>query len=286
MLLEAAQYESNAFITLTLADDHLSFVKTSSLCSQESLVATLVPKDVSDWLKRFRKAIAPVKVRYFLVGEYGDETWRPHYHVALFNYPTCERGRTLREPGRSRAMWARCCNRCHLVGKTWGLGDVDLGTLEAFSAQYVCGYVAKKLTSADDHRLLGRYPEFARSSKLGGGIGYAALHEIASEWMRLGLDKTMADVPSAIRIGPRIMPLGNYMRRQLRLMVGMDEKAPAETVAEAEKEVRDVFNRFDLAKTPGDVRKTIIKNALIDDGEGEAQRLLARAKIFRQRRSL
>lgn len=65
-MLEAAQYEDNCFITLTYDDEHLP------------LGMSLVPKDLQDFLKRFRSRIAPIKVRYYGVGEYGDQTQRPH----------------------------------------------------------------------------------------------------------------------------------------------------------------------------------------------------------------
>lgn len=35
-------------------------------------------------MKRLRKYLEPVKVRFFACGEYGDNTYRPHYHLILF----------------------------------------------------------------------------------------------------------------------------------------------------------------------------------------------------------
>ena len=70
IMLEAMCHGDNAFVTLTYEDDN---------------VRSLVPKDPQDWLKRIRKAVEPLRLRYYLVGEYGDISERPHYHVALIS---------------------------------------------------------------------------------------------------------------------------------------------------------------------------------------------------------
>ena len=79
-MIEAGQHTDNAFVTLTYADDQLP--DGNSLC----------PEDVTKFLKRLRKRIDPVKIRYFLCGEYGEgSTSRPHYHLILFGLPSCVR---------------------------------------------------------------------------------------------------------------------------------------------------------------------------------------------------
>ena len=162
----------NAYVTLTYSEENLPVAlggkrrgarEPSSQMSCASS-GTLVLEDVQNWMKRLRKAIEPVRIRYYVVGEYGDENHRPHYHAAIFGLPSCQRGTTMRDV-RGRPVWSRCCDQCRLVGDTWGKGDVVLGVLEKDSCQYVCGYVTKKLTSRNDERLFGRYPEFAVMSR-------------------------------------------------------------------------------------------------------------------------
>lgn len=215
-MLEAKLYTSNAFATLTYSDEKLP--KTSDG------LPTLNPKHTQDWLKRFRKAIEPSRIRYFLVGEYGDETQRPHYHVALFNYPTCEWGGS-----RYRLNRNRCCIACDTVRDTWGHGQIMLGTLTDNSANYVAGYVTKKLTSKTDPRLKGRHQEFTRQSNRP-GIGADFMEHVASEVLRFNLVEREGDVPSSLRHGTRLLPLGRYLRRRLRKLVGEDEKAPQATL--------------------------------------------------------
>lgn len=229
IMLETELHGDNAFVTLTYADEHLPVLSNGR--------ATLVPQDARDWLKRLRKKIEPTRVRYFLVGEYGEETNRPHYHAALFNFPRCRRGTT--GLGLSKPSWERCCSSCQLVGETWGKGQVFLGNLEAHSAQYVAGYVLKKMTRYDDPRLDGRDPEFARMS-LKPGIGHDFMFEVASTLIEHKLDETQVDVPSTLRIGNRQWPLGRYLQRSLRKMVGRDEKTPQEAIDAQQAKMSDV----------------------------------------------
>lgn len=223
MMLEMNMHGDNSFVTLTYSDENLP----------DGL--SLEPKDPQDWLKRFRKAIAPLRVRYYLVGEYGDETRRPHYHAALFGYPGCVYGST-----RNYRLQRGCCPRCDLVSETWGKGGILLGQLTSESAQYVAGYVMKKMTSADDVRLDGRYPEFARMSRRP-GIGSGAVPAIADALRHFNLDLTESDVPSALRHGPKILPLGRYLRRLIRKELGRDPDTPREALIARSQEMLAVL---------------------------------------------
>lgn len=263
-------HRENMFVTLTYSDGSLPIGSNGK--------STLEPKHLQDWLKRFRKAVAPSLIRFYAVGEYGDESFRPHYHGAIFGFPTCARGRTLRRPGSSRPVWEKCCAVCRLVGDSWGQGDVDLGMLETSSAQYLCGYVTKKMTMRDDPRLEGRFPEFARMS-LRPGIGLHAMHEVASQLMRFNLEDSQADVPSALRHGSRLMPLGRYLRSNLRKMVGKNEKAPA---SEAQKRVEEMRPLREAAFNAS----SSFKKVVVDVNRPTVARLKARQKIFKGRKSL
>ena len=81
-------HEASAFVTLTYSDDQL--VRTLGD------FPTLCPEHPQAFLKRLRARVAPARFRFYLVGEYGDQTHRPHYHLVLFGFPTCERRRTYR----------------------------------------------------------------------------------------------------------------------------------------------------------------------------------------------
>lgn len=267
ILLEARQHLQNSFVTLTYSEQNISSLDVGSGPSLE-------PKHSQDWLKRFRKAIAPLRIRYFLVGEYGDESRRPHYHAALFGYESCLFGRT-------RGWKQNCCAQCDLVRDTWGYGKVFLGSLEDNSAQYIAGYVTKKLTNANDpgaaEVLAGRHPEFARMS-LRPGIGCDAMDEVASTLMTFNLDASQADVPSALRHGSRKLPLGRYLQQQLRRRVGKEIKAPI--TPEYAEEMRL------LREAQFSAPKASLKETVLQVNEGRRARLNARSRIYKKRTTL
>lgn len=264
ILLEANCHGDNAFVTLTYDDDHLPIRGNR---------ASLEPLHLRYWLDRFRKSVSPLKVRYFIVGEYGDETERPHYHAAIFGFPTCAYG-------QSRNWVTRCCDQCELVRSTWGKGKVFLGTLESHSAQYVAGYVTKKLTHKNDERLQGRHPEFSRMS-LKPGIGADFMHEVASSFMQFNLETSQGDVPSTLRHGHKELPLGRYLTKKLRTYVGRDEKTP-ELVNQ--KLAEELLPLRHAAKT--DKEAPSLKRQIVKQSQGKVASLEARSKIYKQRKTL
>lgn len=275
IMLEALQHTENCFLTLTY--EPLKTPLTSSS------LATLQPKDLSDWLKRFRKAIHPLKIRFYAVGEYGDDNWRPHYHLALFGYPHCRFGNTLgnKPPSYHRITpQPSCCDVCDLVRDTWGKGKIFSGDLSPNSAQYVSGYVTKKMTAGDgwENFLVDRHPEFARMSNRP-GIGFSAMHEVASELMRLDLDTSQADVPSALRHGKRVLPLGRYLTRSLRKMVGKDEKTPQDILDTKAEKMLSL--QYDAIRN-----KRGLKGEILAQNKTARESFLAREKIMKQKRSI
>lgn len=185
IILEAVVHPTASFLTLTYNDANLPDA------------GSLVPRDVTLFLKRLRKNLGDRKIRYFAVGEYGDETWRPHYHLALF--------------GVDHADY-------EAVEAAWPCGFIYFGDLTWESAGYIAGYVTKKMTSKDDVRLNGLYPEYATMS-LRPGIGALSVAQIAA-----ALSSTHGqfaftqdgDVPDSLLHGRKSMPLGRYIRRKLR----------------------------------------------------------------------
>lgn len=192
-MLEAKSHQFSCFTTLTYDQIHIP------------PGGTLKPQDCTLFLKRLRKSLGSDRsIRYYLVGEYGDLTHRPHYHAAIFGMHEQENDR---------------------IQSNWGYGSTFTGDLTYDSAQYIAGYVTKKLTSKADPRLNGRYPEFARMS-LRPGIGALSIPAFAeplttsygaSELARLG------DVPTSFREGGQSRPLGRYLRSKLRNELGIDE---------------------------------------------------------------
>lgn len=192
LLLESQCHEFNSFWTLTYDDQHVP------------VDGSLNPRHTELWLKRLRKALGPTRpVRYYLVGEYGDETFRPHYHPALFGVSHLE---------------------SELVLETWSMGHVMGGTLTLESAQYIAGYVTKKMTKVGDPRLGGRHPEFARMSRKPGlgSLVVPELAELLSDHAGALAIARDGDVPMSLNHGRKSLPLGRYLRRKLREELGFE----------------------------------------------------------------
>lgn len=170
-----------------------SYLHPASYCctltyDEEHCPVSVSVRDAQLFLKRLRKRMEPLRLRYYLVGEYGDNTYRPHYHAALFG---------LQFPD--------------YVQECWGQGHCDVQPFGPLGAQYVAGYVTKKMTSKSDPRLEGRAPEFARMS-LKPGIGAGAAEVIH--------ESRGTEVPSVLRMEQKLWPLGRYIRGKLKCITG------------------------------------------------------------------
>lgn len=156
------------FLTLTYDKEH---------CPRD-----LQPRDLELFLKRIRVEVArhnPTllvnrpgslyerKLRYFAVGEYGDRTERPHYHMVLFG---C--GFADEMPHGAKLK------KSSLLDELWGHGAVRYGQVTHQSAAYVALYTRKKQGEStiyyDQNGEVRRAP-FQRCSKHPGlGAGYAS----------------------------------------------------------------------------------------------------------------
>lgn len=271
IMLEAKLHGDNAFVTLTYSDDELVFTTDTNR-------ATLVPDDLSLFMKRLRKSVEPLRIRFFGVGEYGDVTERPHYHLAIFGFPVCRRGNT----SVSRVT-GRCCDVCDLVQSAWGKGIVYIGDLSNNSAQYVAGYVVKKMTAADDMRLDGRVPEFSRMSRRP-GIGVDFMHEVASTLLTYNLED-LPDVPVTLRHGARELPLGRTLRQKLRTYIGRDEKTPEVVLEEMAASMQELYEASRQA--PSGFRQQAFKSLALDASDGDREAFEARNRVYsKKKRSL
>lgn len=159
---EASLFDDNAFLTLTYAVDP----------------GGLNISHMQKFLKRFRRAIEPRKIRFFAVGEYGGEHHRAHWHCIIFGWYPCIEDRY---PVRSGLVGS------HTVNHAWAefdsiFGYNSVGDVSPKSAAYVAQYALKKITGkhAEDSYTDGDtgeicHPEVAlmsRGGRTGHGIGY------------------------------------------------------------------------------------------------------------------
>ncbi|UDN67532.1 replication initiator protein [robinz microvirus RP_39] len=207
--LEALQHGTeSAFVTLTYSEDRVPLSLRG--------LPTLEPGQVRRWLHRFRKG---GKFRYFVVGEYGDQSGRPHYHAAIYGRGNCAGGPVRAFFDKGKLNRECLCEMCSAVRTTWGFGHIMVGSLTAQSAMYIAGYTTKHMTHSLDPRLDGRYPEFARMS-LNPGIGAYALQPVV-----LAVRRSGQTVPAGLRHSERVYPLGRYLRREIaKKIVGQDKE--------------------------------------------------------------
>lgn len=221
-MIEAMQHPENVFVTLTYNDNHLPLLPDG--------LGTVVPRHLQLFLKRLRKQI-PTPIRFFAVGEYGNETWRPHYHLALFNFSNCARGTTLTRGRSARRIASSCCSQCALVERLWGQGDIELRSLDPGKSGYLAGYVTKKMTKKEDARLAGRHPEFSRMSNRP-GIGAPGVAQMAEVLKQFAPLSDLIDVPTHLLHEKKQLVLGRYLRRKLRKALGVKEETPNEILQE------------------------------------------------------
>lgn len=156
-----------------------------------------------------------------------------------------------------------------------------LGLVEDHSAQYVAQYVTKKLISDSETWLNGRHKEFQRQSNKPHGIGFNALHDVASTFLQYDLGSSQADVPSGLRHGKKIKPLGRYLQRKLRTLCGRPEDTPEEVI-EAQYEAMLPVR---LAARASKDNPSVVEQIKKENAQKIAS-IKARQKIFSQRKTL
>jgi len=203
-----------------------------------------------------------VRIRFFAVGEYGDSTWRAHYHLVLFGIG----------PEFTKE-----------IDDSWKKGFTSTLPLSRELARYICGYVTKKLTKVDRvtvDQLQGRRVEFARMS-LRPGIGAHSMSSVASSLFDAAgarLVSVTGDVPVALGSGRSKLPLGRYLRRRLRHEMGAVELGQPEAAR-----LRQVEEMRQLYEETGPLGNSLAKPYV------EVQRMasvVSRAKIHSKKGTL
>lgn len=131
----------SVFTTLTYNTENVPITKNGFM--------SLDLSDIQRFFKRLRKAHHKkndVKIKYFLVAEYGTKRLRPHYHAIIFN----------------------CAP--DLIVHNWTSGQVHNGTVSGPSIAYTLKYMLKK-GQIPKHKNDDRKKEFRTMSK-GLGEGY------------------------------------------------------------------------------------------------------------------
>ena len=188
--LEARQWKPDEvwFITLTYDDEHVPglILNTGEVVRKaqytwkpgkdrpESVQSLWYP-DIQNFLKRLRKAYRG-QLRYFIAGEYGEQTARPHYHMILYGWKPDDLKQLYRihHNGYYTSKW---------LADLWGMGQIQIAQAEPATYRYVAGYVTKKMyefegKKANVYQDLGQIKPFAKMSlKPGLGDQYYQKHK-------------------------------------------------------------------------------------------------------------
>lgn len=127
----------NSFITLTYNDDHIPLYGGLDYFGHWQ-----------SFLKRLRRRLEPIKIRFFMIGEYGDLNLRPHYHAIIFGYDFPDKRFHISRNGHD-------LYRSQLLEEVWtvprgqprageSLGYASVGSVSFASAAYCARYSMKK----------------------------------------------------------------------------------------------------------------------------------------------
>lgn len=128
LMHEAQMHDFSVFVTLTYDDEHLPADRS-------------VRKAVlQDFIRRTRRSLS-FPIRFFGVGEYGELSFRPHYHALLFGVhfadQLCIRPAVDDRPALYRSP---------ALEELWRFGHSSFGSVTFDSARYVAGYCVKKVS--------------------------------------------------------------------------------------------------------------------------------------------
>lgn len=138
-------------------------------------------------MKRLRRHFEPKMLRFYLSGEYGSRTLRPHYHAIIF-------GLSLEDFADRKLKGVNELGQMYYISdelqSIWQNGFVLLCDVSWQTCAYVSRYVTKKVAGVDGKSLayLNALPEFAlMSRKPGIGRQYLTKHPDCLDFQNINL---------------------------------------------------------------------------------------------------
>lgn len=169
-MLELQYHEQNWFVTFTYDDEHLPL---SYIVDEETgeVVphATLVKRDIQLFMKRLRKNYKyDNDIRYFFAGEYGSQTYRPHYHAILFGLKLDDLKLYKQSEDGYNYYNSEFLDKCWRYQGHVVVGRVTWDTC-AYTARYImkkqygsCAEIYKKYNILPEFTLMSRKPAIGR----------------------------------------------------------------------------------------------------------------------------
>lgn len=197
LMHELASHKNAVFLTLTYSDKNLIF-------SIDNKRPTLYKRHWQLFMKRLRRYDDQErKFKYYVCGEYGETTGRPHYHAIIF-------GLSVKEC--DRALVRKCWKHCDEVG-------IYFGTVTKDSCRYTADYIMKSAKSKADKEAYYRQcmePPFCTISN-GIGLEFIASHsdEMTKNLSTIGANGERVSLPRYYADKLNIRPglKGNYFEK-------------------------------------------------------------------------
>lgn len=231
LLQEEKQYEEAHFVTLTY--------DTRTVPITPKGFMSLRKKDLQDFWKRLRKAQPGTKIRYYVVGEYGPKTDRPHYHAVVFG------------------------SGADFIGPAWNLGEVHIGRVSGASVAYTAGYINKPGGKIPRGDWDDRAPQFSCMSK---GLGASFLTPAVERFYLADITRNYV-VQDGYKIGlPRYyrkkLPYTDEQREEMAEFAAMafDEQEMAEYWRVLEQYPLKGFKEFQRERYEGKKRNEKFMN--------------------------
>lgn len=202
---EKQMYENNSFITLTYNEEKIPQGKSLAYSDYQGFMKRLLQHAKREYWRTIRKDSVRIKPRtglptksrreirfgqsnaikkildqqnaprFYMCGEYGERTQRPHYHAIIFGYDFPDK-KFFAKTKTGETLYTS-----EILKKLWGKGHTTTGEVTFQSAAYVARYITKKITGqkAQQHyeyidletgEITNRTPEFNHMS-LKPGIG-------------------------------------------------------------------------------------------------------------------
>lgn len=221
---EASIHPDNIFLTLTYDNEHVP--------------DKLDYRDFQLFMKKLRK-ITNRKIGFFVTGEYGEKTKRPHWHAIIFNY----RPRDSKEKYKTQLgyqVWTS-----ETIDKAWAKGTTEFGSVTMQSAGYCARYAAKKLGHGHDKE--HEYEPISKKSNKQ-AIGKAWLEKYWEDVFKTGVcvlpDGTTSSIPRYYEKWLK----ENQPQAWLEYISSLKQKNQSFAAQQAEKEVTEYHNNLDERK--------------------------------------
>lgn len=239
-------YDSETSEVFNLSSCRSFTAKDFQFVADTPFLPVLSRRDIQLFFKRLRKLIYTTyydpkeKIRYYIVGEYGGRSARPHYHALLFF--------------NSQRL---ATDLPRLLRQVWTYGAVfDPHIVSGSAASYCAAYLASfaDLPAVYTHPKLRPFALSSKSPSIGslfvstekiqrlffdGDFKFTIFSRARNEFFSLPLWRSIED-----RLYPRIRCFGELSSSERNVLYRLCESIPAKTAEQFKDEIIDRYNYY------------------------------------------